>query len=190
MFPSRQKWVVWLQRTGKVLWKAPLRLQQVVMVVFGLWLSGLIVASVVFRYFLKIPLLWVEELSLYFVFWFYLLGAAYATHKRSHIKGGGLLAAFKKKPRLLGCFQSGIISISLGLSCLASVWSYTMFSWTLRVGPTTPFLHLPQAYAQLALLAAFPLISMYFLVELIDSVRGTVRAWHIANPETASGNKW
>jgi len=187
VFPSRKKWAVWLERTGKALWRAPLGLQRVVMVVFGLWLSGLIVASVIFRYFLEMPLMWVEELAMYFVFWFYLFGAAHATHERSHIKGGGLLAAFKKYPRFLGCFQAGIISISFGLSCLASVWSYGMFSWTLRVGPTTPFLLLPQAYAQLALLAAFPLMSVYFLIELIDSVRGTVRAWRIGNPETVSG---
>ena len=189
MLPSRQKWVVWLQRTGKTLWKTPLILQRVVMVVSALWLSGLIVASVIFRYFLEMPLMWVEELSLYFAFWFYLFGAALATHERSHIKGGGLLMAFKKYPRFLGCFQSGIISISLGLSCLASVWSYDMFSWTLRVGTETAFLRLPEAYAQLSLLVAFPLISMYFLVELIDSVRGTVHVWRIANPEMASGNK-
>ena len=164
----------WLERTGSVTWKAILSLQRVVLILLGMLTAGFIIASVVFRYFLNLPLMWVEELCLYLVFWYYIFGAAYATYGRSHIKGGVLSLVIKNKPRLLGSFHAGATLICLGLSCLLVVWSYYDFTWNLRLDSRTTMLFLPMAWAHLSLTVGFILMGLYFLTELIDSLRGVL----------------
>ena len=88
MLSIRKAAIVWLKRSAKVAWEVPLSLERVTIIVLSLSVGALIVAMVVFRYFLEIPLMWVEEIVLYIIFWCYILGAAYATYERTHIKGG------------------------------------------------------------------------------------------------------
>lgn len=184
---SMEKAVLRLVRTGRVIWNAALSLQRVVLVAGGVFLAGLVVAEVIFRYFLEIPLMWVEELSLYCVFWFYLAGGALATYKRSHIKGGIVDRVLGNNPRLLGYFQVATVCICLALSCLIAVWGYNFFTWSLEQTPTPRTIHLslPLPYARLSLTVGYALLSLYFLVELIDSVRGVVCRWRIVNSAAA-----
>ena len=168
---------LWLKRTGKVAWEVPLTLQRVSGVVLSLFTSGLIIAMVIFRYFLHVPLMWVEEICLYVIFWFFMLGAAYATYRRLHIVGGIAPLLFQNKPRALGGLQVGTLTISFGLSCLLAFWSFGFFHWSIfgTGPPLTMQLFLPLAWAQLSLFVGFSLMALYFLWELIDSVRDLLR---------------
>jgi len=168
--------VFWLQRTGRVIWEALLGLQRVSLVVLSLYLTILVVFQVVIRYFLQIPFVGgaAEELTLYVIFWFYFLGAAYSTYNRTYIKGGVVEALFKK-PRLRGYFQVGSALICLAIVCLFTVWGYQEFLWNLEVHKITLMLFLPDAFSYLSIFAGFGLMSLYFLTELIESVRGVLR---------------
>jgi len=168
--------VFWLQRTGRVIWEALLGLQRVSLVVLSLYLTILVVFQVVIRYFLQIPFVGgaAEELTLYVIFWFYFLGAAYSTYNRTYIKGGVVEALFKK-PRVRGYFQVGVAAIPLAISCLFAVWGYQEFLWVLEVNKITIMLFLPQAFSYLSIFVGFALMSLYFLAELIESVRGVLR---------------
>lgn len=171
-FINKKMALLWLKRTARVIWKGLLWLQRVSLVVLALFTGGLITAEVVFRYFLEIPGLWVEELCTYVILWLYLLGASYATYERSYIRAGIMQMFFKDNPKVLSGFQVGAAFISLGVSCLLAIWSYNNFIWVLTVDPRTVVLFLPLAYARLGLVCGFTLMALYFLAELIDSVRG------------------
>lgn len=159
-------------RAGKFLWNALLIPQRVVLVVLSLYTTGLIVASVIFRYFLHASFLWVEELTVYVVFWFYLMGAALCTYERTHIKGGVVHLVLRDRPRILRGSRTATTLLSFGLCVLFTFWGYEAFAYTLGGERATIHTRLPQAYAQLSLIPGFAFMSLYFLAELIDSIRG------------------
>lgn len=165
----------WLERVARGAWQVPIGIQRAVLVVGCLYTSSLIVVEVICRYFLHLSLLWVEELTLYIVFWFYLMGATLVTHDRTHIKGGAVHMILRNKPKTLDSFRLGVTLLSLGLSFLFIFWGYETFIYTLGVGRTTVHLYLPAAYAQLSLVPGFALMTVYFLAEAIDLIRGLVR---------------
>ena len=163
------------KKAARIIWEAPLSIQRVVMVVLAVYLSFMVCAEVAARYYVHEPILWVEELIIFVVFWFYFTGGVYATYKRSHIVGGVLHLFLKNKPRVLGSFRLASALISLGLCCLFIVLSYTLFTYSLKVDPKTIHLMLHTSYARLALLCTFPLMAFYFLIELIGSIRDLAR---------------
>lgn len=163
--------LAWLERTGRVAWETPLILQRASIVVLALSTCMLILSMVLFRYILHIPALWVEELCLYLIPWLYLIGASYGTYKRNYIVGGVVEVFFKSNPRVCGWFKGGAALICLGASCMSAVLSYKDFIWLLGANPRTSMLFLPLAYSRLSLLFGFTLISLYFLTELVESVR-------------------
>lgn len=155
-------------------WKMIIRLQQAILVGLSLYFVILVVAEVLFRYFLKMPLMFVEELCVYSIFWLYLLGAAYGTYDRSHIKGE-LVQMFFKSSRVVGGFKVGVTFICLVLSVLMSIWGYQSFMWDLHAHGETQMLFLPLAYARLSIFVGFAFMTIYFLAELIDSFRVVMR---------------
>lgn len=170
---TRRKLVLWLEKRVMEAVSAPLKFVRAGLIVLNFAIAALIFGEVTVRYFLELPLLWFEELTLYIIFWFYMLGAAHATHERSHIVGGIVHQVFKNKPKVSGSFHVWAAFISFGLSCLVTVWAYDLFIWNIGRKPLarTIHLYLPLVYDQLSLLVGFVLISLYFLVELIGSVR-------------------
>jgi TRAP-type C4-dicarboxylate transport system permease small subunit len=164
-----------LQRVARIIWEMPLSLQRVVMVTLAVFLSFLVVIEVAVRYYVHQPILWVEELALFLVFWFYFTGGVYATYKRSHITGGVLHLFLRNKPRVLGSFRIAAALLSFGLCCLCIFLSYNLFTYSLKMDLRTIHLFLPVAYARLSLFITFPLMAFYFLVDLIGSIRNLVR---------------
>jgi TRAP-type C4-dicarboxylate transport system permease small subunit len=154
------------------MWETPLSIQRVVMVVLAIFVSFMVVAEVAARYYVHEPILWVEELVLFVVFWFYFTGSAYATYKRKHIVGGVVHLLFKNKPKVISSFNTIAALISLSLCCLFVVLSYILFTYSLEVDPKTIHLMLHSSYARLSLLVTFPLMGFYFLTELIRTIRG------------------
>ena len=163
-----------MQRVARIIWEAPLSLQRVAMVLLAIYLSFMVCFEVAVRYYVQAPILWVEELIVFVVFWFYFTGGVYATYRRSHIVGGVLHMFFKNKPRALGSFQILASLICLGLCCLFTYLSYELFIYSLKVDPKTIHLQLHTSYARLAMLVTFPLMALYFLTELIGSIRGVI----------------
>ena len=101
----------------------------------------------------------------------YMMGAVYGTYKRDHLKGGILHLFFDKKSRTAGIIRLGIVLFSLGLCSLMSVWGWQSFMWDLEFKPETQILLLPLAFARLSIFFGFAMMSIYFVVELVDEVR-------------------
>lgn len=174
-----------LKRVGRIIWETPLILQRVVMIVLAVFLSFMVVAEVAARYYVHEPILWVEELILFVVFWFYFTGSAYATYKRKHIVGGVVHLFFKNKPKVLGGFSIMAALVSFSLCCLFIYLSYVLFTFSLKVDPKTIHLMLHSSYARLSLLVTFPLMGFYFLIDVIRTIRGLASG---VNTSSASGS--
>lgn len=155
------------------------------MISLALYLSFMVCFSVAVRYYVHEPILWVEELIVFVVFWFYFTGAAYATYKRRHIVSGVLYLFFKNKPRILDSFHILAALICIGLCGLFTYLSYSLFTYSLKVDPKTIHLMLRTSYARLALLFTFPLMGFYFFIELIGSIRDLTRGVYTSS---ASGS--
>jgi len=165
----------WLKKAEKVIWDVPLSVQRGMMIGLSLFMSFLVVAEVVIRYVVFTPQLWVEELTLYVVFWFYWAGGAYATYKHSHIVGGIVHMIFKNRPKVLGSFEILAAAIPLALTILMIHLSYRQFVYSLEVNPRTIHLFLPLVYARLSLLVGFVFMALYFARELVAAIRGLIQ---------------
>ena len=164
----------WLKTTIRKVWDVPLTLQRSLLALGCLYTTFLIFFEAIDRYFLHLSLLWVEELTVYFVFWFYLMGAALVTHERTHIKGGAIHMLLRNRPMLLDGFRLGVTVLSLGLCCLFTVWAFGTFDYSMGSGRITVHTHLTYAYSQLSLIPGFILMAVYFLAEAVDITRGIV----------------
>lgn len=158
-------------RVGRFLWEGTLNFQRGVVIVLSMYITILMVTQVIFRYFLKLSIMWGEELILYLVFWFYLMGASLCTHDRSHIKGGAMQMFLHNRPRILNGVNVSMALLSVGLSILFTFWGYEAFTFGLKIHRTTVQLTLPYAYAQLSMVPGFALMAIYFFAEAIDLIR-------------------
>ena len=171
----RIKAVPWIMTAARISWNVPLTLQRLILAFGCIYTTTLIFIEAVDRYFLHLSLLWVEELTVYFVFWFYLMGAALVTHERTHIKGGAIQMILKNRQKILKSVYLGVTILSLGLCCLFTVWAYGTLEFSLGSGRITVHTRIPYAYSQLSLIPGFVLMGIYFLAEALDILRGMVR---------------
>jgi len=162
--------VALLKRSVKLIIATPLNLQRAFLVIYSLFVASLMVIVVICRYFLQIPVMWFEEIILYSVFWFYLLGASYATYERSHISGGVVNQLLKEHPKVLAGINAGAALFCTSLSALMTSWAYTNFMWNLQTNSRSTQLFLPLAYSVLSLPVGFILMAIYFLVEFISLI--------------------
>jgi len=131
----------------------------------------LIFSQVWMRYILHLPLLWVEEVAIVPAFWMYMMGAAYATYERSHIKVDIMDIAIKSpKKRLWVRFIASLIT--LGLAMLFVWWGYQFFTWDLKMNPQTMTLRFPMIYGRSSFFFGAGILGgFYFWVETIDLAR-------------------
>jgi TRAP-type C4-dicarboxylate transport system permease small subunit len=153
------------------LWNGLLTLQRVAVAVLGIYVTVMIVLEVVFRYFLNVSIMWVEELTLYLVFWLYFIGASLCTYDRSHIKGGAIQLILRNRPRALLDIEISMVFLSFGLCVLFSVWGFQTFLYSFEVHRRTVQLNLPYAYARLSLVPGFGLMALYFFSEGLDLIK-------------------
>jgi len=165
-----------LRKVAKILWEVPLSFCKVLMVSLSLVASGLVVVEVAVRYVVFSPQLWVEELTIYLVIWYYFVGAVYATYKRSHISCGIMHLFFSKRPKVMEAIHAVATTVCLSLSVLMVFLAHNQFAYSLQMNPRTIHLLLPLAYSRLAILVSFCLMVMYFFVELIGSIRSLIRS--------------
>ena len=134
------------------------------------FLVVLLFSQVWLRYIFQLPLLWVEEVALIPAFWLYLLGAAYGTYERSHIKVDIVhLLAKKEKRRLVVRFLASLTAFLATLLLMS--WGYDLFKWDLALGPRSSTLRIPYLYAHCSLLLVPILFAYYFMVETVDLAR-------------------
>lgn len=140
------------------------------LIVLGTAVTLLLFAQVWLRYIFNLPLLWVEEVALVPAFWLYMMGAAYGSYERSHIKMD-IVQVFIKNLRMRLIMRFVAALIAFALAGLFTHWGYDLFVWDLETCPRTNTLLMPFLYAHSSMFICGILMCIYFLIEAIDFAR-------------------
>ena len=132
-------------------------------------------SQIVLRNFFSTGIDWGDALVRYLVVWVAFIGAAIATREGKHIcidllshwlKGTGSIAV-----QALSCFFSTVISALLTVAAVKFIW------FEAQMGTTT-FLNLPVWIPELIMPIAFGLITLRFLMEMINEIGKMVHQGH------------
>jgi TRAP-type C4-dicarboxylate transport system permease small subunit len=159
-----------MKEIGLIIWNGLLHLQKWFIIAGGCFVTVLVFVEVLLRYVFGSPLFGVEELVCLIAMWLYFIGASYGAYERSHIKAE-LVHLWFKTPRSHAFINTISSSITLFLCVLMIKWSYPYFIWGLKKGETSQALLLPMVLSQSAIFFGSILMSLYFLVELVDHIR-------------------
>ncbi len=139
------------------------------MIVGGCFVTVLVFVEVLLRYVFGSPLFGVEELVCLIAIWLYFIGASYGAYERSHIKAE-LVHLWFKTPRSYALVRSLSSFITFVLSVIMVRWSYPYLVWGITKGETSQALLVPMVLSQSAIFFGAVLMSLYFLVELVDYI--------------------
>ena len=140
-------------------------------VVTGLAIAGMLAAGIFFRSVLETPVFGLEEIVLFCVMWFYMAGAVLASRDRSHL-AADFVTVIVSNPRVLKAVALVAALISLGMAICFTTWSWSLVSWGLEKGQTTPVFHLPMWVSQASMLFAAACFVVYLLRDVIADLRG------------------
>lgn len=158
-----------MKKIALIIWKIPLFMQVLIMVVGGSVVGILIFVEVFLRYVLGSPLFGIEELILFIGMWLYFMGASYGAFERTHIKAE-LVNIWCKNERSLAIVRTAASVITVALSLILISWTYPYFVWELARGGTSQALLLPKILCQSAIFSGSILMAVYFITELIDNI--------------------
>ena len=158
-----------MRRIGLIVWNGLLYGQKLLMIAAGCIVTVLVFVEVMLRYVFGSPLFGVEEMVCLIAMWLYFIGASYGAYERTHIKAELIHLWFKTK-RSNAVVNSFSSLITLILSIIMIKWSYPYLIWGIKKGETSQALLLPMVLSQSAIFFGAILMSLYFLVELVDHI--------------------
>lgn len=141
---------------------------------FGLIVSNILVTIVTFAAViaraLNLNLLGYEEILLIFAFWLYMIGSAYGSYEKSHIKADIIVVLMKEgfTKDLISILRDGL-SVCLGI--IFFLWALQLARWNLQTGAVTPAWRIPVFVSQASLLFGLGIGSLYNLIYLYDSIK-------------------
>jgi TRAP-type C4-dicarboxylate transport system permease small subunit len=123
--------------------------------------------QVITRYVFEISISGLDELTGHTAVWLYLMGAAYGTYDRSHIKAD-MMHLFIKNQRILNGIRALSTAVAVVISSYMTVWSYGYVKWSILKHEVTPTLQIPTVWFQISILVGAALMVIYFFVEFLD----------------------
>jgi TRAP-type C4-dicarboxylate transport system permease small subunit len=144
-------------------------LQKAIMIATSAFIVVSVGAIAIQRYAFRGDLYGMEEFITLAAFWLYFIGAAYATHIRSHISAEifSVYCPHYGTRQAVALLRSGV---TVGLALLYAVWGWDMFRWSLAEGGATTVWQIPLAATHTAIFLGLVLMAWYFLVEFVWEV--------------------
>ena len=144
--------------------------QKTLSVIICLIVPVIIVVQVFMRYVLKVPLMGIEELLIFFIIWLYMLGGAVASRERTHISCG-ILTLYMKKPLTIKIFE--VCKALFGVICGAWIcrWGWWYFTYSLNLWKVSDLLHIPMFIGEGAVFIGFALMLIFSLQELVENIK-------------------
>jgi TRAP-type C4-dicarboxylate transport system permease small subunit len=137
------------------------------LILLSMGIAGVVFLQVVFRYVLRQPLFWSEELPRYLLIWMSFLAAAVAQKQDAHINITLALAPFSPRARqILQLFTNCII---LGFLGILAYSGGLVTSITAHHRSTA--LQLPMGLVYAALPVGASLMMLYLVLQIVDGVR-------------------
>ncbi|WP_419912257.1 TRAP transporter small permease [Hoeflea sp.] len=158
------------------LWQFKLRLMRFVMFASSIAFTLAVFLQVVARYVFNYSLFGIEEFASFAGVSMYFIGAAYATHERSHISAS-LIDTFFGEGRLTAAVHTTtkLLAFLLTLYIINSL--FDLFVFTERMNTKSVELRLPMVWVYGTMLVGLCLTAFYFFLEFLESLRVTI--WHI-----------
>lgn len=130
--------------------------------------------QVVTRYILEIPVMGLEEATIFPSLWLYLMGAANASREDSQIRANVLEIFIKTR---VGHARLGVLTEAVSLVICGWLtwwaWDFTRYSW--RTWRESATLYWPTFYADVALVVGLALVMVFTLRTLLGHVRVLLR---------------
>jgi tripartite ATP-independent transporter DctM subunit len=123
----------------------------------------LLLANVVFRYGLRDPLLWGDELASLLFVWLAMLGAVIALRRGEHMRLTTFLSKMSpEKHRFFDTLGSALV-LTFMILLMAPAWEYVIEEWPI----TTPALEIPHAFRVASLALGFTLMLLVGISRLM-----------------------
>jgi TRAP-type C4-dicarboxylate transport system permease small subunit len=136
--------------------------EQVLIRILFIGLVVVVFAGVLLRYVFRVPLIWGEELSLFFFIWLGLLSASVAVRSRSHFRMAALVALLP--PPVRKAFDVVTLLVMGGLTVVLAWQGFALAYGGL--GEQAPALRVPMAWVY----SAFPVGALSMLVFLLENI--------------------
>lgn len=145
------------------------RLIRPLVVLLSLLIAILMVTGIVSRELLGQPLLGLEEIVLTSVMWLYMLGAALASHERTHLRGD-FVNVLIRNPVILARVRLVAELITLTMAVMFSIWAFSLLSWGLERQQSTAVLRIPLYVAQSSIFVCSVLIVFYTVRDVLSDI--------------------
>lgn len=122
------------------------------------------------RYILEVPVMGLEETMLYPTLWLYMLGAINASRENTQIRAN-VLEIFIKTERGHTILAVVGETLSLIVSLWLTWWAWDFTRYVLRVWKESPTLYIPTFYADVGLMVALVLMTLFTAWHLSRHVR-------------------
>lgn len=157
----------------KALDRLLLRIIQPVLVILGLMMALGFIIGIAFRTGMNTPTFGLEEIILFGVMWFYMLGAVLASRNREHLSAD-LVDVFTDNPKVRHVFSIISTVVSIGV-CLFFVYcAFDLFMWGIERRQVTPVFSMLWVIAQSSLLFAAVVFLIYLIRDLVLLLQGQV----------------
>ena len=162
-----------MKKAFLLLWFTLGKIQRYIMVITSVILVSLVIAQVLLRYVLKLPIMGFEELACLVGFWMYMTGAATCSRERSHIQAD-LLHVLIKDARFFAWAKTVTAIMTTLRTFILTHWAWNYVVWSFKSWERSPALMIPMIFAQTSLLVSSFLMSFYSFVMTVDYARSAL----------------
>lgn len=129
----------------------------------------LVVAQIILRYVLKLPLLGIEEVMTYPIIWLFMIGGASASLHDEHIECG-MLESFVSSPKILSMFNLIKYIFTVLISGVVCAYTFQMAQYSLKIWKISGTLYIPMFYAEVAMFVGMALMFIYSIFHLLGVI--------------------
>lgn len=134
----------------------------------------LVLLQIFLRYFLRHPLMGIEEIVCMVAFWAYFMGSVHGTFEGSHIQAD-IVQSFLKNRKAI---EVGVLikcAVTFAIAFVVSLWAIDYLIWGIKKGEKSPFLMIPRVYSQSAITIGLMIMCIYFFSDFFRSIKAIVR---------------
>ena len=147
-----------------------LKFEEAIMISVGLLLPIMITVGVIFRYVLKIDLYAIEEFEVFLAIWFYFMGSAYSSYKKSQITAD-ILQVMTKNFALRKIFAIAATGLTLAISLAITYFCTDMISYAVAKKPETAVWKIPLVAEYVAVYAGLILMTIYAVRDFVEACK-------------------
>ncbi|MEG1798836.1 MAG: TRAP transporter small permease subunit [Synergistaceae bacterium] len=147
-----------------------LKFEEAIMISVGLLLPIIITVGVIFRYVLKIDLYAIEEFEVFLAIWFYFMGSAYSSYKKSQITAD-ILQVMTKNFALRKFFAIVATGLTLAISLAIAYFCTDMISYAIEKKPETAVWKIPLVAEYIAVYAGLILMTVYAARDFVEACK-------------------